>query len=100
MGGGSTAIYPEALPGGYQIFGRIPMPIWDPNKSFDVFEDSICLFQPGDRVKFVPCTVDEFKEIEAQVEDKTYNYNVVDYQKFSVKQYKEWLEQLDLDKRF
>ncbi len=39
MGGASTAIYPEHLPGGYQIFGRIPVPIWDPEKRFDVFTD-------------------------------------------------------------
>src|SRR3954453_16705946 len=47
MGGASTAIYPEMLPGGYQIFARTPVPIWGPEKRFDVFEKSICLFQPG-----------------------------------------------------
>ena len=47
MGGASTAIYPERLPGGYQIFARIPVPIWDVNRKFPVFEKSICLFQPG-----------------------------------------------------
>ena len=54
MGGASTAIYPVATPGGYQIFARIPVPIWDTEKRFPQFEKSICLFQPGDRVKFVP----------------------------------------------
>lgn len=100
MGGASTAIYPEALPGGYQIFARIPVPIWDPNQRFDVFKDSICLFRPGDRVKFVPCTVEEFAEVERQVEAGTYQYNVVEYQKFSVAQYKRWVGTLDPSKRF
>lgn len=100
MGGASTAIYPEALPGGYQIFGRIPVPIWDPNKRFDVFSDSICLFRPGDRVKFVPCTVEEFTEVERQVEAGTYQYNVAEYQKFSVALYKSWVAKLDPSKRF
>jgi urea carboxylase len=100
MGGASTAIYPEALPGGYQIFGRIPVPIWDPNKRFDVFSDSICLFRPGDRVKFVPCTVEEFAEVERQVDAGTYQYNVAEYQKFSVAQYKSWVAKLDASKRF
>jgi len=100
MGGASTAIYPEHLPGGYQIFGRIPVPIWDPEKRFGVFSDSICLFRPGDRVKFVPCTVEEFEEAERRVADGSYVYNVVEYQKFSVRQYKRWVGSLDLARRF
>jgi len=100
MGGASTAIYPEHLPGGYQIFGRIPVPIWDPEKRFDVFSYSICLFRPGDRVKFVPCTVEEFEEAERRVADGSYVYNVVEYQKFSVRQYKRWVGSLDLARRF
>jgi allophanate hydrolase subunit 1 len=100
MGGASTAIYPVATPGGYQIFARIPVPIWDPKQSFEVFADSICLFQPGDRVKFVPCTVEEFEAVERQVADGSYQYNVVEYQKFSVRQYKDWVAKLDPNARF
>ena len=100
MGGASTAIYPVATPGGYQILGRIPVPIWDTEKRFPQFEDSICLFQPGDRVKFVPCTVEEFEIVEQQVKDGSYQYNVVEYQKFSVHNYKQWVETLDTSKRF
>jgi urea carboxylase len=100
MGGASTAIYPVATPGGYQIFARTPVPIWDPKQRFDVFAGSICLFQPGDRVKFVPCTVAEFEEVERQVADGTYHYNVVGYQKFSVHLYKEWVATLDPNARF
>ncbi|MEE9590058.1 MAG: hypothetical protein V3V97_18795, partial [Hyphomicrobiaceae bacterium] len=65
-----------------------------------VFERSICLFQPGDRVRFVPCSVEEFNEAERQVEDGTYQYNLVEYQKFSVAQYKRWVESLDTKARF
>lgn len=100
MGGASTAIYPVATPGGYQIFARIPMPIWDTQKRFPVFENSICLFQPGDRVKFVPCTVEEFEHVEAKVGEGTYVYNVVEYQKFSVRNYKKWLTHIDKTQRF
>lgn len=100
MGGASTAIYPEHLPGGYQIFARTPVPIWDTNKRFPEFESSICLFQPGDRVKFVPCSVEEFEEVEAKVEDGSYHYNVVEYQRFSVANYKKWVEKLDPKARF
>lgn len=100
MGGASTAIYPVATPGGYQIFARTPVPIWDTNRRFPVFHDSICLFQPGDRVRFVPCSVDEFEIIERQVAEGTYEYNVVEYQKFSVANYKAWVETLDAKARF
>ena len=100
MGGASTSIYPDRLPGGYQIFGIIPVPIWDTKKSFPVFENNICLFQPGDRVKFVPTTYEEFDNVSKKVEDGTYDYNIVEYQKFSVKNYKKWLTTIDPTKRF
>ena len=80
-----------ATPGGYQIFARIPVPIWDTEKRFPQFEKSICLFQPGDRVKFVPVGPQEFEEVEARVKDGTYVYNVVEYQTFSVRNYKTWI---------
>lgn len=100
MGGASTAIYPVATPGGYQIFARIPVPIWDTRKRFPQFENSICLFQPGDRVKFIPCSVEEFEQVEARVADGSYVYNVVEYQKFSVQNYKAWLATIDRTDRF
>ncbi len=100
MGGASTCIYPDRLPGGYQIFGIIPVPIWDTNKSFPVFENNICLFQPGDRVKFVPTSYEEFDHVYNKIEDGSYDYNIVEYQKFSVKNYKQWLSTIDEGKRF
>jgi urea carboxylase len=99
MGGAASAIYPVATPGGYQIFARTPAPIWDPKRRFPEFEHSICLFKPGDRIKFVPCSVEEFNAIEAEVAAGTYVYNVVGYQKFSVRQYQEWLSTIDTGKR-
>ncbi|MDB4084401.1 carboxyltransferase domain-containing protein [Candidatus Pelagibacter sp.] len=100
MGGSSTSIYPDRLPGGYQIFGIIPVPIWDTQKSFSVFEESICLFKPGDRVKFVPTSYEEFDHVSNKVKDKSYDYNIIEYQKFSVKNYKQWLTTIDKTKRF
>lgn len=95
MGGASTAIYPVATPGGYQIFARTPVPIWNTEKRFPVFHDSIVLFRAGDRVKFVPIDEQEFEFVEARVKEGTYVYNVVEYQKFSVKDYKSWIGRLD-----
>ncbi len=100
MGGASTAIYPVATPGGYQIFARTPVPIWDTEKRFPVFHDSIVLFRAGDRVKFVPIGQEEFEFVEAKVKEGTYVYNVVEYQKFAVRNYKDWIRTLDKAERF
>lgn len=100
MGGASTSIYPVATPGGYQIFARIPVPIWDTEKRFPQFENSICLFRPGDRVKFVPVSPDEFEHVAAQVKDGSYAYNVAEYQRFSVRNYKAWVATLNRTQRF
>jgi KipI family sensor histidine kinase inhibitor len=48
IGGDQTAVYPFALPGGWQVIGRTEVPMWDlarsrPNRVV-----------PGDRVRFVP----------------------------------------------
>ena len=100
MGGASTAIYPVATPGGYQIFARTPVPIWDTEARFPVFHDSIVLFRPGDRVKFVPVGQEEYEYVEAKVREGTYVYNVNEYQKFSVRNYKKWIDSLNKGDRF
>jgi KipI family sensor histidine kinase inhibitor len=99
LGGSNTGIYPEDLPGGIQIFARIPVPIWDPRQRFDVFRDSICLLRPGDRVKFIPCTLEEFDHVERKVEEGAYQFNLIEYQKFSVPSYKRWAATLDPTRR-
>lgn len=100
LGGANTGIYPEDLPGGIQVFARIPVPIWDPAQRFDVFRDSICLLRPGDRVKFVPVTLEEFECVERKVAEGSYAFNLVEYQKFSVPAYRAWVDGIDPRARF
>ena len=38
--------------------------------------------------------------ISNKIKDKSYDYNIIDYQKFSVKNYKKWLTTIDKTKRF
>jgi hypothetical protein len=71
-----------------------------PEKRFDVFKDSICLFRPGDRIKFDPCSYEEFESIERKVEEGSYNFDVMEDHKFSIKEYKKWLSKLDYQKKF
>jgi urea carboxylase len=96
VGGGLTSMYPDRTPGGYQIFARTPMPIWDKDQRLAAFKDSLALFRPGDRVRFTPIGMDEFEYIDAKVEEGTYQHPMIDYQVFSVARYRGWL--CDLDK--
>ncbi len=100
MGGGSTAIYPVDGPGGYQIFARTPVPIWDARQRLEQFKTQMWLLQPTDRIKFVPCSVEEFEEIERKVEEGTYVMNIAGYQRVSLNRYKTWTEQIDAGQRF
>jgi KipI family sensor histidine kinase inhibitor len=45
-----TGIYPFASPGGWQIVGQTPLPLWDAAAADPAY------FAPGDRVRFVPTT--------------------------------------------
>jgi len=87
-------------PGGFQMLGRTPVPIWDLARRASVFEDSVVLLRPGDRVKFMPISADEFREVEARVAEGTYLYNVAEYQSFSMRRYTDWLGTLDRAGRY
>lgn len=47
VAGGFSGIYPKASPGGWQILGQTPVPMWDLDR------DPPALLQPGQRVRFV-----------------------------------------------
>ncbi|MSR13367.1 MAG: allophanate hydrolase subunit 1 [Gammaproteobacteria bacterium] len=100
MGGGATAIYPVDGPGGYQIFARTPVPIWDMQQRLQPFNEAPYLLRPTDRMKFVHCSLKEFADIERRCEDGTYEMNVVGYQKISLKSYRAWVNTLDPNARF
>ncbi len=95
LGGAITCIYPDQTPGGYQIFARTPMPIWDRQRRLQAFKDSLALFRPSDRVRFIPISLDEYEYIERTVEDGTYKHPLVTYQIFSSRLYREWLAGID-----
>ncbi|MGE3231163.1 MAG: allophanate hydrolase subunit 1 [Hyphomicrobium sp.] len=101
MGGISSTIYGVETPGGYQLFGRTAVPIWDPAHRFaDAFEGGLVLLRPGDRLKFVTVDRARHDEVEARVADGSYLHNIVGYQRFSVRNYKAWAASLDRTRRF
>ena len=67
IGGAITCIYPDQTPGGYQIFARTPMPIWDREQRLPAFRDDLALFRAGDRVRFIPIDREEWDHVDAQV---------------------------------
>jgi len=58
IAGEQTGIYPLSSPGGWNIIGRTPLKVFDPNSTQPV------LFQTGDQVKFIPITKEEFKSFD------------------------------------
>lgn len=52
-----TVIYPNRLPGGWNIIGTTPLTMFDPDR------DPAALLQPGDSVRFVPISPEEFERI-------------------------------------
>lgn len=96
IGGAITCIYPDRTPGGYQIFARTPMPVWDREQRLPAFKESLALFRAGDRVRFIPVDREEYDLIDATVAEGTYVHPMVDYQKFSLGKYRTWLAGLEI----
>ena len=99
IGGAITCIYPDQTPGGYQIFARTPMPIWDRSQRLEAFKESLALFRPSDRVRFIPISSEEYEDIERKVEDGSYKHPQVTYQRFSSRLYRDWLAGIDATTR-
>ena len=57
--GGLTAVYPWQSPGGWQLIGRCPVPL------FDATAARPSLLAPGDRVRFDPVSPARLAELEA-----------------------------------
>ena len=93
LGGSLTCIYPDQTPGGYQLFARTPMPTFERDQRLSAFKESIVLFRPGDRVRFVPIDKYEYDWIETEVQAGVYQHPNVDYQTFSVGRYRAWRDQ-------
>jgi inhibitor of KinA len=60
VAGRITAIYPSATPGGWNLVGRTPVPI------FDVNNKPPTLLAPGDTVKFQQVSQYEFERLKGQ----------------------------------
>jgi urea carboxylase len=66
-GGCFSCIYSVRGAGGYQMFGITPMPIYDPSQNISYLRDAMCLFNPGDIVKWKPITREAYDQAVADV---------------------------------
>lgn len=71
LAGFQTGIYPSELPGGWQIIGRTPLPLFDPQA------ENPFLFQAGDRVRFISISAMAYKDLEIQVENGDWEYTQI-----------------------
>lgn len=76
-GGCFACIYSVRGAGGYQMFGIAAVPIFDPSQSLPDFAGSMVFFRPGDIVKFEPVSEQEYRDIQKQVDERTYQYRIV-----------------------
>jgi inhibitor of KinA len=60
IGGPQTGIYPMKSPGGWNVIGRTPLPLFDPQNN------PPALLHAGDRVRFRPITRAEFEKEKRQ----------------------------------
>jgi urea carboxylase len=67
-GGCFSCIYSVRGAGGYQMFGITPMPIYDPNQKTSYLRDFMCLFKPGDIVRWKPIDRPAYDHAVAEVE--------------------------------
>lgn len=74
FGGAFTAIYPVQGAGGYQLFGRTPVEVFDGDQTLPDFQDSIVFPNPGDIMNFRRIDRDEYDQIREAVEADTYEY--------------------------
>ena len=73
-GGCFGAIYSVRGAGGYQMFGILPAPVYDPAQRLPDFADFSVLFKPGDLVKYRPIDETEYERIRGEVAAGTYRY--------------------------
>ncbi|WP_156289581.1 5-oxoprolinase subunit PxpB [Oceanobacillus salinisoli] len=74
IAGSQTGVYSMETPGGWQIIGKTPVKLYDPQRETPI------LLQAGNYVRFVQVTEKEFQEIEKQIEDGTYEVQTDLYQ--------------------
>lgn len=67
IGGSQTGIYPSKSAGGWNLIGKTPIPF------FNVAKENPCFAKSGDGIQFVAVSLEEYIEIEKQVQENKYS---------------------------
>lgn len=70
IGGDQTGVYPLESPGGWNLIGRTPVPLFDPERQ------NPFLLKAGDYLRFTPISAEEYQEIENLVKENQYKVEV------------------------
>lgn len=73
IAGKQTGIYPVESPGGWRLIGKTPVKLYDPHR-----EDPI-LVKPGNYIKFIEISEDDFLNIENEIKKGRFKINTYDY---------------------
>ena len=66
-----TGIYPNDSPGGWQLIGRTPLNLFDPNR------EQPSLLVAGDYIKFEPLeSLEEYSDIKTDIESNNYKLEI------------------------
>jgi KipI family sensor histidine kinase inhibitor len=78
IAGQITSYYPVESPGGYQLLGRTPVNLYEPEQRNPDFHDGAVLPKVGDRHRYVPIDERTYHEIRGEVEDGAYRFVIED----------------------
>lgn len=73
IGEKQTGIYPQSSPGGWNIIGNSPVPLFDPSTN------PPCEIRAGDRIRFYPVSLEEHGKIAQQVEKGDFSFKMEKY---------------------
>ncbi|NNK83786.1 MAG: 5-oxoprolinase subunit PxpB [Flavobacteriaceae bacterium] len=66
IGGNQTGVYPSNSPGGWNIIGNTPINFFNSNSNIP------CFAKAGDKIQFIPISVEVYEDILIQVKQGTY----------------------------
>ena len=66
IGGKQTGVYPSNSAGGWNIIGKTPI------NFFDVKKANPCFSKAGDKIKFIPVSLEEYHQIETEILKNTF----------------------------
>ena len=72
IGGDQTGIYPVPSPGGWQLIGKTPVRLYDPDKVPPI------IYKAGDYIKFEKISASKFEEISERISNSEYSIEITD----------------------